>query len=259
MIKQLPLGNSQYENSLFSGVLGLTANESSDVKSVVEHLKETKQIDSMIVAYALNEFEKDRFYGSVSIGAWEKKYLTNLNQKEPLWTPMSLILSSSTTRGGWVFGATTFMIGDNDPIFFYSNSSVVKVMLMNEKDIGYNFITNKLDVGINFINILKKEFAKLEPECQTFNKSGAEIFDCQFRNQQCPVVEKALGMIQIRLPEKKARIDLNISDVLFQDDIGCKLNIHVHVDPTLKDVDRRLEIGLATFVRSQYVVFDYDK
>ena len=53
VIKQLP---QPYDNSLFSGVLGLSANESSDVKSVVEHLKETNQIDNMLVAFALDEF-----------------------------------------------------------------------------------------------------------------------------------------------------------------------------------------------------------
>ena len=37
------------------------------------------------------------------------------------------------------------------------------------------------------------------------------------------------------------------------------MNMEVHVDRRIKDGENRVEIGLATFARSQYVIFDYDR
>ena len=51
---------------------------------------------------------------------------------------------------------------------------------------------------------------------------------------------------------------MNISDILFENPFECKLNMHVHVNTSMRSEDKRLEIGLVTFARSQYTIFDYD-
>ncbi len=39
-------------------------------------------------------------------------------------------------------------------------------------------------------------------------------------------------------------------DMLVNNTVECQLNIMVHVDPSIKDEDQRLEIGLAAFTKS---------
>ena len=70
------------------------------------------------------------------------------------------------TRGGWVFGLTGLIIGSNVPVFFYSKKSVVKTMIVQDKDIGVNYVTNNSAIGEYFINEIKGKFYNLNPECK---------------------------------------------------------------------------------------------
>ena len=164
------------------------------------------------------------------------------------------------TRGGWAFGLSAIFVGDNVPIFFHSNKTVLRTMLMHEKDIGYNLVTRDRDFGVRFHNTIKGNFNDLRPSCRSVNTSaGIEVFSCTFELRKCSeVVEAFKNNFQLRLPEKNIKLEMNLNDVLIENKIECKLNMQVHVDPTIKDEDRRLEIGLVTFARSQYIVFDYE-
>ena len=78
--------------------------------------------------------------------------------------------------------------------------------------------------------------------------------------QKCgKVVDEMKQTLQLVLPDNNTRIDMNISDLLIEKPLECKLNMFVHIDENLKDDDRRVEIGLATLARSQYLIFDYDR
>ena len=73
------------------------------------------------------------------------------------------------TRGGWVFGLSGLIIGDSQPIFFFSNKTVVKTVLMQERDIGYNYVTNKREAGTEFTKTIMDNFAQLTPVCRSVN------------------------------------------------------------------------------------------
>jgi hypothetical protein len=49
-----------------------------------------------------------------------------------------------------------------------------------------------------------------------------------------------------------------LDDVLVNKTVECQLNMMVHLDPNIRDKDQRLEIGIATFTKSQYTVFNFD-
>ncbi len=46
-------------------------------------------------------------------------------------------------RGGWFFDINSFKIGENTPVVFVNDKEPLKVTLVNERDVGFNFITNK--------------------------------------------------------------------------------------------------------------------
>ena len=214
----------------------------------------------MLVAVKLVD-HSGSLYGKVSIGGWDKTYLSNQSQTDPIWTAMEYLAPFGGTRGGWVFGLSGLIIGDSQPIFFFSNKTVVKTVLMHERDIGYNYVTNKRETGTEFTKTIMENFAQLTPVCRSVNQTAdIEVFSCTFGLKKCSLVAAEMKQVlQLRLPERNVRIDMNISDILIENPLECKLNMQVHVDGRIKDDEKRVEIGLATFARSQYVIFDYDR
>ena len=132
---------------------------------------------------------------------------------------------------------------------------------MHEKDIGYNYVTNKRESGTEFNQMIMEKFAQLSPICRSVNQTAnIEVFSCNFGLKKCSQVAAEMKQVlQLRLPERNVRIDMNISDILIENPLECKLNMQVHVDARIKDDEKRVEIGLATLVRSQYLIFDYDR
>ena len=120
------------------------------------------------------------------------------------------------TRGGWVFGLSGLIIGDSQPIFFFSDKTVVKTILMHERDIGYNYVTNSREIGTEFTNIIMNNFSKLKPTCNSVNYTAdVEVFSCEFGLMKCSKVAAEMKQVlQLRLPERNVRIDMNISDIL---------------------------------------------
>lgn len=78
------------------------------------------------------------------------------------------------------------------------------------------------------------------------------VSSCVFQFRTCQVVSDQLGpVIQMNLGDaSNTTIDLNLMDMLVNNTVECQLNIMVHVDPSIKDEDQRLEIGLAAFTKS---------
>ena len=132
---------------------------------------------------------------------------------------------------------------------------------MHEKDIGYNYVTNKRETGAEFTQMITEKFSQLSPICRSVNQTAnTEVFSCTFGLKKCSQVAAEMKQVlQLRLPERNVRIDMNISDILIENPLECKLNMQVHVDARIKDDEKRVEIGLATFLRSQYLIFDYDR
>ncbi len=105
------------------------------------------------------------------------------------------------------------------------------------------------------------KFSQLAPICRSVNQTAdIEVFSCTFALKKCSQVAAEMKQtLQLRLPERNVRIDMNISDILIENPLECKLNMQVHVDSRIKEDEKRVEIGLATFARSQYVIFDYER
>ncbi len=84
MVTSLPKSNPLYENSLFSGVLGLSVNTTNRaIQSVVQYLKRTDQIENMMVS-----IKKKENVTRVVVGSWDKEYLANKSMDQPVWIPM---------------------------------------------------------------------------------------------------------------------------------------------------------------------------
>jgi hypothetical protein len=57
---------------------------------------------------------------------------------------MSLIKPYKGLHGGWSFEVNSIKIGENTPVFFFNGEAQpLKVILVNERDVGFNYITNK--------------------------------------------------------------------------------------------------------------------
>ena len=131
----------------------------------------------MLVAVKLVD-HSGSLYGKVSIGGWDRAYLSNQSQTDPVWTAMEYLAPFGGTRGGWVFGLSGLIIADSKPIFF---RTVVKTVLMQDRDIGYNYVTNKREAGTEFTKIMIT-LAKFTPiVCLTSNKTAdIEVTTCSF-------------------------------------------------------------------------------
>lgn len=57
---------------------------------------------------------------------------------------MSFIKPYKGLHGGWSFEVNSIKIGENTPVFFFNGEAQpLKVILVNERDVGFNYITNK--------------------------------------------------------------------------------------------------------------------
>ena len=113
----------------------------------------------------------------------------------------------SRTRGGWAFGVSAIFVGENIPILFNSEKLVLKTMLMPEKDIGYNLITNDRQSGVLFKATIEDYFKDLRPSCRNDTLDGVEMFYCTFLLRKCSqVVEKFKDNLQLRLPERNVKL-----------------------------------------------------
>jgi hypothetical protein len=97
----------------------------------------------------------DHKKGNITLGGWEQRHIWNESSKEPIWTPIEDIRPFGGTRGGWVFGMSTLIIGNKTNIFFNSDKTVLRTMLVQEKDIGYNFVTRNRASGEEFVKTIQ--------------------------------------------------------------------------------------------------------
>jgi len=73
---------------------------------------------------------------------------------------MQYMDSFGSTRGGWFFNISSLQIGKNTPVFFTSSIEPYRVMLVNERDVGINFITNRPEYATWFVSNLTSKFNK---------------------------------------------------------------------------------------------------
>ena len=149
-------------------------------RSITEFLKDTNQIEHAVVTANIHDLG-GKLFGEVSIGSWDPKHLRNKSDTDPVWTPMEFLPHFGGTRGGWVFGVSAIMVGDDVPLFFNSNKTVLRTMLLHEKDIGYNYVTNNRSAGTEFMNMIETKFKSIRPSCRQINATeNFEVFSCTF-------------------------------------------------------------------------------
>ena len=64
------------------------------------------------------------------------------------------------SRGGWFFGIKSIQIASNTPVYFSSQTDKLKVILVNERDVGINYITNRPEHATWFEGNLTTKFNK---------------------------------------------------------------------------------------------------
>ena len=79
---------------------------------------------------------------------------------EPIWTGIQFLKPFGGSRGGWFFSIKSIQIASNTPVFFTSQNESLKVMLVNERDVGINYITNRPEHASWFVNNLTTRFNK---------------------------------------------------------------------------------------------------
>lgn len=107
-------------------------------------------------------------------------------------------------------------------------------------------------------NITEKFSGSLGAVCENVNTSDTRdghYYSCKFANHKCIDAQKKIGKIHLEGAEDNLFL-LNIEDLLIQRGADCYFNVGVQRDPSV--TNDFLVIGIATFARSQYLVYDFD-
>lgn len=155
---------------------------------------------------------------------------------------------------GWTFNTTSLNIGG-----YSFNQEPIKVLLVSENDHGITLVSGHHPGGEYFMGNITAKFNKtLGAVCEKVNTNDTKDghhYSCKFTGHKCIDAQTKIGEIHLKGADDNL-FHLKIEDLLVQSGSDCYLNVGVQHDPSV--LSDFLAIGIATFARSQFLVYDFD-